>query len=450
MNARFVTCLALACCLAGPLARPALADDAALREEIRLLKERLEEVEAKLSASEDAEPAAAGSPSLAKALEERFGSLSIHGSLVGYYQGGSEADIHGSRFKGENNGGFAADLELGWEPIDDGFVTLRLHAGAGDGLDRLMEGNGLLADLNTINDDNPGDQGVELLEACYAQKLFGDLLTVSVGKTQALNFIDQNAYANDEATQFVGKPLVNDPVLDAENEYGPLLALAVKPADGLELTAVVASTTRPLRTEDLDPASGADDGKDGFANVFDTPFVAAQVSYNPRLLGLDGAYRLYGWSAAYERYKLADLNDDPAAPRDTGKGWGLGLSLDQKITETVGLFARLGRHSGSVYASAWTWAAGLSADGLVPDRDKDTLGVGVAGLGSREDRLVLGSDQTYRALGGSTEYHLEAYYRVVLSENLALTPDLQYVINPLGDSDNDGVFAGMLRGEFTF
>ena len=36
-----------------------------------------------------------------------------------------------------------------------------MHAGAGDGLDRLLEGNALLADLNTINDDNPGDQGVE-------------------------------------------------------------------------------------------------------------------------------------------------------------------------------------------------------------------------------------------------------------------------------------------------
>jgi carbohydrate-selective porin OprB len=33
---------------------------------------------------------------------------------------------------------------------------------------------------------------------------------------------------------------------------------------------------------------------------------------------------------------------------------------------------------------------------------------------------------------------------------MAITPDLQYVVNPLGDSHNDDVFAAMLRAELSF
>ena len=48
------------------------------------------------------------------------------------------------------------------------------------------------------------------------------------------------------------------------------------------------------------------------------------------------------------------------------------------------------------------------------------------------------------------EYHLEVYYRIAVTENLAFSPDIQYVWNPGGDSSNDGIFAGMIRGEFNF
>ena len=49
-----------------------------------------------------------------------------------------------------------------------------------------------------------------------------------------------------------------------------------------------------------------------------------------------------------------------------------------------------------------------------------------------------------------TEYHFEAYYRMALSNNFFVTPDLQYVVNPHGNSDNDNIFAGMVRAEFSF
>lgn len=36
-----------------------------------------------------------------------------------------------------------------------------------------------------------------------------------------------------------------------------------------------------------------------------------------------------------------------------------------------------------------------------------------------------------------TEFHLEEYYKIALSDHSALTSDFQYVGNPLGDVSND-------------
>lgn len=87
----------------------------------------------------------------------------------------------------------------------------------------------------------------------------------------------------------------------------------------------------------------------------------------------------------------------------------------------------------------WEASGGLNLKGLIPGRGEDDIGLGVAGLVP---------DSRYAA--NDPEVHLELYYRLVVTENLAFTPDFQYVFNPGGDSRNDGVFAGMVRGQFSF
>ncbi|MEO2082586.1 MAG: carbohydrate porin, partial [Desulfurobacteriaceae bacterium] len=69
----------------------------------------------------------------------------------------------------------------------------------------------------------------------------------------------------------------------------------------------------------------------------------------------------------------------------------------------------------------------------------DTLSFGVA--------AVIPNDKLQN---DDVEYHFEGYYRFQISENLAITPDVQFVTNPHGDSDNDNIFAGMVRAEFSF
>ena len=404
------------------------AADADLVEELEILKERIVDLENKLDEqekmAEEIHTAKEEAQGVRSFLKERLGALSIHGSVLGYYQGMNEPEIGGLEYENPNGAGFAADLELTFEPISNGEFYIRIHAGEGDGADRDIEGEGLMfADLNTINDDNPGDDGVSLLEVHYTQNLLDDRLFFTIGKTEPVAFIDDNAFANDEAVQFVGKPFVNDIVLDSEDEFGPILAIGVSPVDMISLVAVVQSSSRPLLEEGQQ--------KSVWEDIFEDPFIAAQLTISPSLGGLEGNYRVYGWAQTYDHPMLTE--------DDTDTGWGFGISLDQKLTEQIGVFGRVGYHNEDVYEIPWSWSAGFNLCGIIPSRPDDEIGVGVAGLIPNED---LENDDT--------EWHFEGYYRIALTEYFAVTPDIQYVINPLGNEDNDAVFAGMLRAEFSF
>lgn len=413
------------------------ADDADLKKELDALKQRVQELEVQLETQETRQTVVAQQPEEAEGspvegeeweavkntFAERFGTLSIHGGVLGYYQGRNAPDIGGIGYDNANGAGFVADLELTFKPFEDGEFLMHIHAGEGQGSDKdLADDGALFANLNTIADDNPGDDGVSVLQAFYTHT-FSERFFVSVGKTEQVAFIDDNAFANDEYVQFVGKPFVDNPMLDSEDEFGPLLAVGAVPADKLSLVLLYGSSSHPRLEEDVQ--------KDIWDDIFDHPFFGGQITYSPEWNGLAGNYRLYGWGATYPHPVLTG--------EDTERGWGVGLSLDQKVHEQVGLFARFAYSNEDVYEVPWFWSAGVNLLGLIVSRDEDEIGIGVAGLRANDDLEHTG-----------TEYHMEAYYRIALSESFSITPDIQYVVNPLGNTDNDNIIAGMIKGQFTF
>jgi hypothetical protein len=415
------------------------ADKSDIQKEIELLKERIQELEQRLNKQEAAgkEQAAKTEKSLGdkvgEALCERFGSLSIHGSIAGYWQGASKPTISGEEFRTSNGAGYSGDLELSFRPTARGEFFMRLHAGEGEGADKDLKAAGaLFANLNTLADDNPTGQFMELLEAFYTQRLLEERVAFSIGKTHPGVFIDDNAYANDEKSQFVGKPFVNNPVLNSEDEYAPLVAIEISPLESLRLVVLAQSSSHG-------------GNKDVWNNVQDQPFLATQLTYSPKIGDHAGHYRVYLWDAAYDHPDLTD-------PDKGRSGWGVGLSLDQEITEQAGVFARFGYHNKDVYPVECFWSAGASLKGLIPKRAEDELGIGIAGLVANGDLNEATADTGFLLTGDNegTEYHVEAYYRVVISEFVAITPDVQYIVNPVGDTRNDDVFAAMLRAELSF
>jgi len=463
--------LLLMLCVVG-LAGTSSADDVALKQELEMLKQRVLQLETQLKGQEvkqssasqttaddegvpirggemkaieksikdqgDNRPAqtpqaetAPGVPvrgeevkTIKDTIMERLGTLSIHGGVVGYYQGRNGPTINDIDYKGANGAGFAADLELSFNPLESGEFLMRVHAGEGNGADKgLADDGALFANLNTIADDNPGSDGLSLLEAFYTQTFCHERYLFAIGKTEQVVFIDDNAFANDEYTQFVGKPFVNNPMLDSEDEYGPLMAAQISPWEQLAVTFLYSSSSRPNAAEDTQ--------KSVWDDIFDTPFLGGQLTFSPKIFGFDGNYRVYGWGATYQHDKISG--------NGKAEGWGIGLSFDQMVHEKVGLFARFGYSSEEVYQAPWFWSAGVNLKGLIPSRDEDEIGLGVAGLEANSDLGYNG-----------TELHLEAYYRIVLSEYFSISPDIQFVANPLGNNSNQNIVAGMLKGQFSF
>ena len=397
-----------------------------LDEEIEQLKQRIRELEQKQTKQDEAldaqEQEQDSKATFFKELTDRFGTLSVHGDVVGYYQGAIiDGPIAGENLSDPSGFGYVADLEFSFAPFTDSEVFLRLHAGEGDGADVDLEDKGLIyGDLNTLNDNNPGDDGVNVLELYYFQGLLEGKLKLLAGKSEPVLLIDVNSYANDEYSQFVGKPFVNDVVLDAENIFAPLISVGYSFNPQWKIDALVQSTNRPLLSSDQQ--------KSRYDDVFDTPFVSAQLTYTSLDLERDliGNYRLYTFFATYERDKL-DGNGKQ-------KGWGVGISFDQQISQKAGLFARAGYHNEEVYEVEWQWTVGAELSRLFPGREKDRLGIGLAGL-HISDNVEL----------NDTEYHFEAYYKFLIGDAFSITPDIQYVANPFGDSSGDGIFAGMVR-----
>jgi hypothetical protein len=357
---------------------------------------------------------------LEETLEQRLGTLTIHGGAVGYYQGANSVKIGDSRVRNTDGAGFAADLELSFSPLENGTVFMRVHAGEGKGADTSLEP---FANLNTIGDDNPDNDGVRVLDLFYTQRFFDEKLSLSIGKAEPFVFVDDNAFANDEYTQFVGKPFVNNPVFDSEDEYAPLVALTASPMEEVSVTLLCQSSSRPRLADE--------ERKSSYDRIFDKPLVAGQFTYSPCIGDLKGNWRLYGWAQTYPHPRL--VGDD------TEEGWGIGLSLDQMVHRNLGLFARAGYQNKKVYEVPWFWSAGGEIRGLLPSRGEDHMGIGVAGLKASKDLEKTG-----------TEFHVEAYYRCELGEHLAVSPDIQYVINPLGDGRNDEIVVGTIRLEANF
>jgi len=80
---------------------------------------------------------------------------------------------------------------------------------------------------------------------------------------------------------------------------------------------------------------------------------------------------------------------------------------------------------------------------LIPGRDKDTIGLGIA-YASISNKLRKAADMD------SHETTVELTYRAQLTPWLAIQPDLQIVFNPGADPGVDNAVVSLLRFEASF
>jgi DNA-binding transcriptional MerR regulator len=250
-----------------------------------------------------------------------------------------------------------------------------------------------------------GQNELNLREMWIRTELFAQHLALTGGRLDLTNYFDQNAFANDESTQFLGDGLVNNQMLGlAVNGTGVALEYDAKTGLRLKFGLQQSDNDAPNLTESI--------------------FTLSEVGYTFTPLGLpEGTYRLW--------FRTDNSRDESGLLKATG------ISIDQKLTPAVGVFARYGTQQIGL-AGGWDdryYSAGVSFQNGVVFNPMDAWGVGYAEVDFDS---------------GDNERLLEFYYNFLLTEKLRLSFHLQSMLNRPGEGDKFGYLLPGVRFQAAF
>lgn len=375
--------------------------------------------------------------------------VTITGGLTGIAQGSLNNE---NRFGGDSSeGSMSADLIFEAGMGEQTSFLLRFDVVQGEGLGRtpplFSSPNG-----NTMGTNNDvegfNEPRLNINEARFEHSL-NSLLTFALGQIDLTSYFDENNLANDETIHYLAQQFDNNPAIEwggSENFFGPGVVLKSAPA------------------EFLDFSFGYFEGDGDYQKMFARPFLIGQAVLKVQPGGREGSYRLYGWGRLTPHCRDVDDSSvfvncgDPASPgtsptevRIKGHNSGVGVSLDQQVSDGLGLWARLGYQDPEVSQFDKSVGVGAMLTGLLQE-DRDALGLAYGAVFPSNDY-----DQVFQQTHGrglDAEHYAEVYYRYVVfgdeSMGLHITPDIQVVGNPGGDSTVDPVFIWGLRSQVTF
>ena len=287
----------------------------------------------------------------------------------------ASADLFFTAGIAQNTLFFADIVGLSGAPPDSEIGTLTLMNGY---TARLVEQNSL-----------------NLREAWLRTEVFKNRLAITAGRLDLTNYFDANAFANDESTQFLSDALVNNQML------------------GLAVNGVGAATEF--------------DAKNGFR----LKFGFQQSSPEPTSLG-DSLFTLSEVGYTFTPFSLPEgtyrawFRTDNSEPDVIRKG--IGLSFDQKLSPSLGLFARYGQSETDLGHDRF-YSAGFSVQHGFIFNPEDTWGVGYANMDLRT---------------GEKENLIEGYYNLLLTEKLRLSFHLSGVVDtPEGGAKFGYIFPGI-------
>jgi len=321
----------------------------------------------------------------------------------------------------------SADLVFESPVGDNGAATLVLDMVRGAGISNMPtlftspNGNtaGPNADIEGFDSDT-----VHITQAYYEHS-FGNGVVVTAGQLDITGYMDANEYANNETSQFMANAFVNNPAVEfggTDNFYSPGVRLSF----GFN--------------EDIIMTVGAFEGDGDYVDTFDNPFLMAEVDVAAEIGRRPGNYRLFVWNRNGRPASLAgNLADPNDAALVEASNNGLGISIDQELTDTLGVWLRYGTQREQVARFDRFYAAGVNLSGAVFGRQGDVVGLGYAAstFGSTYKETATTADPNLRP---GVEQYMEVYYNIAVGDaeqetGFHITPDFQYVIHPGGDKE---------------
>ncbi len=311
------------------------------------------------------------------------------------------------------------DLETAFGLTGSG-VFIHVQGGWSDGLNASSVGA-----IQKVNEVAFGHEPVVVTELFWKQCFFDERLRFHIGKIDLTgNFrqrfsdvgFDTNRYANDETTQFLNAALVNNPAIPFPSHPLAVTVMA-EPVKDVFLLAAVSDAEAQRDTSGF---TSAFSGQPHYFFTYEAQLAVALSTPNGKM---PGGYRVGFWHETTDK------------PRHDGSGEsnhdvGFYTSINQMVFKEIrdapddkqgaGVFGRLGFADGDVNDIHTAWSAGGQYRGLIPSRDDDVLGFGVA-----QSLLARGA-----GFSKDSETVFELYYKIVITPWLEVSPSIQHVINP--------------------
>jgi hypothetical protein len=344
--------------------------------------------------------------------------LSIGGVIAGIYQYQSIDDAPG--YENEGRGLLVFEPEISYAPTENDELFAKFGFGAGNGLDGEGRSPFVLAPWGgNVQDDykDINDRNRDYLLTIWYNHTFefskDHTLGLTGGIIDATDYLDQNAFSNDEFTQFMNEALVNGP-----NAFLPSYDIggAIEWENGAFSLRGVAMAM----------------GSNGEEGEFDEPynFYGIQFGYMVDFGLGEGNYRLLVDTTSSDFSNVAGTKKE-------GMRCTL-ISFDQQLGEVLGAWIRFGRQddAAAIYCK-YIYSGGLNISGNLWSRESDNIGIGYAHLG-----------------GGNLDVDhtdvFEVYGRFPLNDIFAITGDIQYMKDSMkeGHSPNGWIFGLRATAEF--
>lgn len=382
------------------------------QEKMVSVEERIEELDSRMEESKEGKEI-----SLIEGIEIGAGATFVY-----QFTDKANGDQLSQNSEDVGDASYSVDVELSKEFDGYGKALVLFEAGEGAGVEDELQ---VFSNVNF--DATGGDSNLGVVEGWYEQYM--GPFTLRFGKLDPTYLIDNNDYANDEASQFLGRIFRNNPVV-AFADNGAGLRLAVSPNELMDVESIVM------------------DGDGDWEDMFEDTFYAGQINVKPNLFDRPGNYRFYGWGSDREHTKWDD------ATQTKEGNYGFGLSFDQETTDGLGLFARYGWQNPKVFLNGedvsleQSYSVGMQLVGSSWNRDDDVFGLAFGGVVPSDDYKKSNS-----ALKADTEHHLEAYYNYKVNEHLSISPDVQVIWDPYGGDAANGdktIVVGGIRSQVDF
>jgi high affinity Mn2+ porin len=290
-----------------------------------------------------------------------------------------------------------------------------------------------------------------------ASKVDVSRLTLQAGKFAVMDVFDGNSYAKDTRKDFMNWSMWAPGAFDYSADKVGLTYGA---------TAELNQKQWALRSgyflmQSVSNANSFD------TKVFERGTYVLELETRFSLFSQPGKLRTIAWLNSAFSGSYRETLDNPAFNLDiaqtrTGRiKYGYVVSLEQALTDDVGLFGRWSWNDGKTEIMAFadidaSLSLGASIKGTRWGRPDDVIGIGGAiNALSRDHRDFIAAGGLGVLIGdGALNYRheriLETYYAYALNKQLTLTGDYQLITNPAYNADRGPVhvFSGRLHGEF--